>query len=72
MWRRTPTRKWPRTSSATRCPIEIARFIKGRIDAGESNVTIAKRIGMNLTSVAHHLTLFELPPELGQAMQAGR
>jgi len=53
-------------------PIEIARFIKGRIYAGESNVTIAKRIGMNLTSVAHHLTLLELPPELDQAMQAGR
>ena len=27
--------------------LEIARFIKGRVDAGESNVTIAKRIGMN-------------------------
>jgi ParB family chromosome partitioning protein len=53
-------------------PIEIARFIKGRVDAGESNGTIAKRIGMNLTSVAHHLTLLELPPELDQAMQAGR
>jgi ParB-like chromosome segregation protein Spo0J len=53
-------------------PIEIARFIKGRIDAGESNVTIAKRIGMNLTSVAHHLTLLELPPERDPAMQAGR
>lgn len=52
--------------------LEIARFIKGRVDAGESNVTIAKRIGMNLTSVAHHLTLLELPPEPDQAMQAGR
>ncbi len=53
-------------------PIEIARFIKGRVEAGESNVTIAKRIGMNLTSVAHHLTLLELPPALDQAMQSGR
>jgi ParB family transcriptional regulator, chromosome partitioning protein len=53
-------------------PIEIARFIKGRVDAGESNATIAKRIGMNLTSVAHHLTLLDLPPELDQAMQSGR
>ena len=53
-------------------PIEIARFIKARVEAGESNATIAKRIGMNLTSVAHHLTLLELPPELDQAMQSGR
>jgi ParB family chromosome partitioning protein len=53
-------------------PIEIARFIKGRVDAGESNAAIAKRIGMNLTSVAHHLTLLDLPPELDQAMQSGR
>ena len=53
-------------------PIEIARFIKSRVDAGESNVTIAKRIGMNLTSVAHHLTMLDLPPELDQAMQSGR
>ena len=53
-------------------PIEIARFIKARADAGESNATISKRIGMNLTSVAHHLTLLELPPELDQAMQSGR
>ena len=52
-------------------PIEIARFIKARVDAGESNATIAKRIGMNLTSVGHHLTLLDLPPELDQAMQAG-
>jgi ParB family chromosome partitioning protein len=51
-------------------PIEIARFIKGRVDAGESNATVAKRIGMNLTSVAHHLTPLELPAELDQAMQS--
>ena len=53
-------------------PIELARFIKRRIDAGETNAAIARRIGMNLTSVAHHLTLLELPPELDQAMQSGR
>jgi ParB family chromosome partitioning protein len=53
-------------------PIEIARFIKRRVDAGESHATIAKRIGMNLTSVAHHLTLLELPRELDEAMQSGR
>lgn len=53
-------------------PLELARFIKSRIDAGETNATIARRIGMNLSSVAHHLTLLDLPPELDQAMQSGR
>jgi ParB family chromosome partitioning protein len=53
-------------------PIELARFIKSRVDAGETNAAVARRIGMNLTSVAHHLTLLDLPPELDQAMQSGR
>jgi ParB family chromosome partitioning protein len=51
---------------------DLARFIKSRSDAGDSNATIAKRLGMNPTTVAHHLTLLELPPELDQAVKAGR
>jgi ParB family chromosome partitioning protein len=53
-------------------PLDLARFIKTRSQAGDSNATIAKRLGMNLTTVAHHLALLELPPELDQAMKAGR
>jgi ParB family chromosome partitioning protein len=53
-------------------PLDLARFIKSRGEAGDSNATIAKRLGMNLTSVAHHLTLLELPPELDQALKEGR
>jgi len=53
-------------------PLDLARFIKSRSEAGDSNATIAKRLGMNLTSVAHHLTLLELPPELDQALKEGR
>jgi ParB family transcriptional regulator, chromosome partitioning protein len=53
-------------------PLDLARFIRGRVDAGDSNATIGKRLGMDLTSVAHHLALLELPPELRDAMQAGR
>jgi ParB family chromosome partitioning protein len=53
-------------------PLDLARFIKTRSQAGDSNATIAKRLGMNLTTVAHHLELLELPPELDQAMKAGR
>lgn len=53
-------------------PLELARFFKSRVDAGETNATIARRIGMNLTSVAHHLSLLDLPPDLDEAMQSGR
>jgi ParB family transcriptional regulator, chromosome partitioning protein len=53
-------------------PLELARFIRGRSDAGDSNATIAKRLGMDLTTVGHHLALLELPPELDQAPKTGR
>ena len=53
-------------------PLDLARFINRRSEVGDSNATIAKRLGMNLTSVAHHLALLELPPELGQALKEGR
>ena len=45
-------------------PLDLARFIKGQADAGDSNAAISKRLGMNLTTVAHHLALLALPPEL--------
>jgi ParB family transcriptional regulator, chromosome partitioning protein len=53
-------------------PLDLARFIKGRVDAGESNAEIARRLGMNLTTVAHHLSLLDLPPALDNALKAGR
>ena len=53
-------------------PLDLARFIKGRVDKGDSNAFIAKRMGMNLTTVAHHLSLLELPPVLDQALKSGR
>jgi ParB family chromosome partitioning protein len=51
---------------------DLARFIKSRSDSGESNTTIARRLGMNLTSVAHHLTLLDLPPALEHVLRSGR
>jgi len=30
----------------------MARFTRGQADAGDSNATIAKQLGMNLTTVA--------------------
>ena len=53
-------------------PLDLARFIRGRVDDGDSNATIAKRLGMDLTSIAHHLALLELPPELDQVLKTGR
>jgi ParB family chromosome partitioning protein len=53
-------------------PLEMARFMRGEVDAGESQTTIAVRLGMNLTTVAHHLSLLELPPVLEIALKAGR
>jgi ParB family transcriptional regulator, chromosome partitioning protein len=53
-------------------PLDLARFIKTQVGLGESNTNIAQRLGMNLTTVAHHLALLELPPELDAAMKSGR
>lgn len=53
-------------------PLDLARFIRGRVDLGESNATIAKRLGMDLTTVAHHLALLDLPTPLAAALKSGR
>jgi ParB family transcriptional regulator, chromosome partitioning protein len=53
-------------------PADLARFIKARVDAGESNAEIARRLGMNLTTVAHYLSLLDLPPALDEALRTGR
>lgn len=53
-------------------PLDLARFIRERVDDGDSNATLAKRLGMDLTSIAHHLALLELPPERDQVLKTGR
>ena len=53
-------------------PLDLARFMRSRADAGDSNAEIAKRLCMDLTSVAHHLALLTLPPELDEAFRSGR
>jgi len=52
--------------------LEIARFIREQVGTGDSNATIARRLGMNLTTVAHHLSLLELPPALYDVLISGR
>ena len=38
-------------------PLDLARFMRSRVEAGESNAEIAKRMGIDQTTVAHHLAL---------------
>jgi ParB family transcriptional regulator, chromosome partitioning protein len=53
-------------------PLDLARLIRTKLDEGQSNATIAKRLVMDLTTVAHHLALLDLPPELDDALKSGR
>lgn len=53
-------------------PLDLARFIRAKVDEGESNATIAARLGMDQTTVGYHLALLELPPELDDALKSGR
>jgi ParB family transcriptional regulator, chromosome partitioning protein len=52
--------------------LDLARFIRARVDEGESNATISKRLVMESTTVAHHLALLDLPPALDDALKSGR
>ena len=53
-------------------PMDLARLIRRKADAGDTNATIAKFLGVDQTTIAHHLALLDLPTELNDAMQAGR
>ncbi len=53
-------------------PLELARFIRSRVEAGESNAHIAQKLAVDQTTVAHHLTLLELPPILSALLESGR
>ena len=53
-------------------PLDLARFIRQQMDAGDSQAEVSRRLSMNLTTVAHHLSLLDLPPALADAMKSGR
>jgi ParB family chromosome partitioning protein len=53
-------------------PLDLAKFMRSRVDAGESNAEIARRMGIDQTTVAHHLALLTLPSELEEAFRSGR
>jgi len=53
-------------------PLELAQFIRRRVDAGESNAEVGRQLGMDLSTVAHHLALLSLPSVLDHALKSGR
>ena len=53
-------------------PLDLARFIRHQVDAGDSNANVASKLNLDLTTVAHHLTLLNLPPVLDEALKSGR
>ncbi len=50
-------------------PLDRARFIKGRVEAGESHAAISRKLRMDLTTAAHHLALLDLPAPVDQALK---
>lgn len=57
---------------ASLAPLDLARFIRQQIEAGDSQAEVSRRLGMNLTTVAHHLSMLDLPPVLAEALESGR
>ena len=57
---------------ANLAPLDLASFIRQQMDAGESQAEVSRRLGMNVTTVAHHLSLLDLPPVLADALKSGR
>lgn len=53
-------------------PLDLARFVRTRVGAGDSNAEIAKQLGIDQTTIAHHLALLALPPVLEEALRSGR
>ena len=47
-------------------PLDLAHFIRQQMDAGDSQAEVSRRLGMNLTTVAHHLSLLDLPAGAGR------
>jgi ParB family chromosome partitioning protein len=53
-------------------PLNLARVFQELLDQGESNAGIARQLGIDATTVAHHLALLNLPSALDQAMTSGQ
>ena len=57
---------------SAQAPLDLARSFRQQIVAGDTHAEVAWRLGVNLTTVAYHLSLLELPPVLTDALASGR
>ena len=53
-------------------PVDLARFMDRKVQAGESNADIARQLCIDPTTVTHHLALMSLPEVLDGALKSGR
>jgi ParB family transcriptional regulator, chromosome partitioning protein len=53
-------------------PLDLAKFMQRRAEAGDSNATIAQHLVIDLTTVAHHLALLRLPEPVDTVFREGR
>lgn len=53
-------------------PMDLARFMHGKVQAGESNAAIARHLCIDQTTVTYHLALLSLPEALDSALRSGR
>jgi ParB family chromosome partitioning protein len=53
-------------------PIEIALAFRTLLDSGATQEEVGQRVGLDRSSVANHVRLLELSPELQQDVESGR
>ncbi len=53
-------------------PIELAIFIKKKIDEGEKKINIASKLRIDNASITHHLALLELPECIAEVYRSGK
>jgi ParB family chromosome partitioning protein len=53
-------------------PMELALFIKKRLDAGDKKQVIAKNLGKDAATITQHLALIDPPPCIEEAYSAGK
>jgi ParB family chromosome partitioning protein len=53
-------------------PMELAAFIKKRVDLGEKQKTIAKRLGKDASVITQHLALINLPDCINSIYDSGK
>lgn len=53
-------------------PMELALFIKKRMDAGDKQAVIARKLGKGREVITHHLTLLDLPNCIEDVYGTGR